>query len=140
MLKIVCRCAAIFIFAFSGCAAPSELGHSPQVRDVQIRGQGDIIPIALHASVGEEIRWHNRLSTPVHLGFLGVNPIKEVECEKGFKTWYGAIKDLVVIQPGEYVGVCFGRGRTIRYNIWTDFADPFHSMSLTAVIYLDGAT
>jgi len=139
MLKTVCRCAAMFILAFSGCAASSGLNEPARIRDVQIHGQGHIIPIELHASVGEEIRWHNRLSTPVHFGFLGVRPINEVGCEQGFKTWYGGIKDLVVIQPGEYVSVCFSRARTHWYNIWTDLADPVRSMSVTGVIYLDGA-
>jgi len=130
----------LFILAFSGCAASLGLDESHRVWDVQIHGQGHIIPIELHASVGEEIRWHNRLSTPIHLGFLGVNPVNAVGCEKGFKTWYGGVKDLVTIHPGEYVSICFTRARTVRYNIWTDLLNPFHSMSMTAFIYLDGAT
>jgi hypothetical protein len=141
MLKHAYVHCAFFILAFSGCAASSGLNESGRIRDVQIHGQGQITPIELHASVGEEIRWHNLLSTPVHLGFLGVKPINnEVGCEKGFKTWYGGVKDLVTIHPGEYVSVCFIRARTVRYNIWTDLSKLFHSMSMTAVIYLDGAT
>lgn len=139
MLKFVCLTATLFILGFFGCAASSGSDKSTRVQDVQIRGEGLITPIELYASVGEEIRWHNLRSTPVHLGFLGMKPIDEVGCEYGFKTWYGGIKDLVTIHPGEYVSVCFSKARTIRYNIWTDLSDPFHSMSLTAVIYLDGA-
>jgi len=139
MMRRACVHCALFILAFSGCAASLGLDESPRVRDVQIHDQGHITPIELHASVGEEIRWHNRLSTLVHLGFLGVNPINEVECEKGFKTWYGGIKDIVTLHPGEYVSVCFSRARTLWYNIWTDLADPVRSMSVTAVIYLDEA-
>lgn len=140
MLKHAYMYCAFFILTFSGCAASSGLSESARIRDVQIHGQGHITPIELHASVGEEIRWHNRLSTPVHLGFLGVKAVNEVGCEKGFKTWYGGVKDFVTIHPGEYVSVCFTRARTVRYNIWTDLLNPFHSMSMTAVIYLDGAT
>ena len=87
--------------------------------------------------VGEEIRWHNQLSVPIHLGLLGVAPIVAAGCDKGFKTWYGTIKDMVAIPAGDFVSVCFLRARTVRYNVWTDISDPFHSMSPTAIIHLD---
>jgi len=58
-----------------------------------------IVPDHLYAAVGEEIRWHNLLSVPVHLGFLGVKPIKEVGCG-GLQDMVWEIKDMVTIHAG----------------------------------------
>lgn len=139
MLKQVGVCCMLFIGALAGCAMSSKVDHPPRVHDIHISGQDAITPVELYAAVGEEIRWHNGLSAPIHLGFLGVTPIKEAGCEKGFKTWFGKIKDVVMIRAGEYVSVCFDRAGTVRYNIWTNIADPVHSMSPTAIIHLDKA-
>ncbi|MGE0643157.1 MAG: hypothetical protein AB7P24_05765 [Nitrospira sp.] len=127
------------VFVVAGCAIFSKAEAPTRVHDIQISDQGSITPLELYASVGDEIRWHNSLSVPIHLGLLGVDPISDVRCDKGFKTWFGTMKDMVKIPAGGYVSVCFQRARTIRYNIWTNIADPFHSMSPTAVIHLDEA-
>lgn len=129
----------LIVFVVTGCGVFSKADPPTRVHDIYINGQDSITPLELYAAVGEEIRWHNQLSVPIHLGLLGVKPIAEVGCDKGFKTWFGAIKDVVVIPAGEYVSVCFLQARTVRYNIWTDIADPFHSMSRTAIIHLDEA-
>ncbi|MDH4098080.1 MAG: hypothetical protein OEW25_12640 [Nitrospira sp.] len=139
MLKQTCVIAVLCLCVFSGCALSSESDAQPRVLDVHIHDRNHIVPDHLYAAVGEEIRWHNLLSVPVHLGFLGVKPIKEVGCGKGFTTWYGGIKDMVMIPAGEYVSVCFTRTGTVRYNIWTDLGDPLHSISPTAVIHLEAA-
>jgi hypothetical protein len=139
MLKQTCVIAVVCLFLFSGCALFSRSEAPPPVLDVHIHDQHNIIPDHLYASVGKEIRWHNLLSVPIHLGFLGVNPIKEVGCGKGFTTWYGGIKDLVKIRAGEYVSLCFTQAGTVRYNIWTDLGDPLHSISPTAVVHLEDA-
>ena len=139
MLKHVGLSSLLFLFVLSGCTFFSKADTPTRVHDIRISDQGLITPIELYAMVGEEIRWHNSLSVPIHLGLLGVDPIVEVRCDKGFKTWFGAIKDMVKIPAGGYVSVCFLQARTVRYNIWTNIADPFHSMSPTAVIHLDEA-
>jgi hypothetical protein len=128
---------ALSIFLLTGCATPSTVDRSARIHDIRISGHALITPVELYATVGDEIRWHNLLEAPIHLGFLGVNPVKEVSCEKGLKTWFGDIKDFVTIRAGDYVSLCFLRSRTVRYNVWTDLADPIHSMSPTAVIHLD---
>jgi hypothetical protein len=139
MLKHICVVAALCLCVFSGCAFSSGSDAPPRVRDVRIHDRTHVVPDHLYAAVGEEVRWHNLLSVPIYLGFLGVNPIKEVGCGKGFTTWYGGIKDLVKIRAGEYVSLCFTRGGTVRYNVWTDLADPLHSISPTAIIQLEEA-
>lgn len=94
-------------------------------------------PLELHADVGDEIRWRNLLSRPVRLGFLGVKRMEDVGCDKGFTTWFGEIRDLVTIPPGDYVSLCFRRTGVVRYNVWTDLADLVRSMSPTAVLRID---
>jgi len=128
---------ALFIFTFTGCAASSHVDPPPRIHHIQIGNQDSITPAELYAVVGEEIRWHNALSVPIRLGLLGVQPIAETGCDKGFTTWFGSMKDMTTIPPGDYVSLCFLRARTVRYNVWTDLADPIHSMSPTAVIHLD---
>lgn len=129
----------LLIFVLTGCSVFSQVDTPPRVHDIQISGKDSITPFELYAAVGEEIRWHNQLSVPIHLGLLGVKPIVEVGCDKGFKTWFGTIKDMVTIPAGDYVSVCFLQARTVRYNVWTDITDPFRSMSRTAIIHLDEA-
>jgi len=126
---------ALFVFVLTGCATFSHIDSPPRIHNIHIDNQGSITPAELYAVVGEEIRWHNALSIPIHLGLLGVHSLAETGCDKGFTTWFGAMKDMITIPPGDYVSLCFLRARTIRYNIWTDLADPVHSMSPTAVIH-----
>lgn len=128
---------ALSIFLLTGCATPSTVDRSARIHDIRISGHALITPVELYATVGDEIRWHNLLEAPIHLGFLGVNPVKKVSCEKGLKTWFGDIKDFVTIRAGNYVSACFQRAGTIRYNVWQDLSDPFHSMSPVGVIHLD---
>ena len=134
----VIRC-AVGIFLFTGCATPSLVDRSVRVHDIHISGPALLSSVEVYAAVGDEIRWHNQLTAPIYLGFLGVSPIKEVGCGKGFTTWYGTIKDLVTIRAGEYVSACFSRAGTLRYNIWTNLADPVRTMSPMAVLYLEKA-
>lgn len=128
---------ALFVSTLTGCVTSSPRDPLPRIHDIQIDSQNSITPADLYAAVGEEIRWHNALSVPIHLGLLGVQPIAGTGCNKGFKTWFGTMKDMVTIPPGDYVSLCFLQARTVRYNIWTNLADPVRSMSPTAVIHLD---
>lgn len=123
----------------SGCGILAKSEPHRSVHDVVIQEVDFLVPKEIRATVGEEIRWHNQLSVPVHLGFLGVRPIKEVSCGKGFTTLFGGIKDIVTIGAGESVSACFSRAGTLKYNMWMDLGDPLHSMSPVAVLYLESA-
>ncbi len=140
MLKHISVSAMLLIFVLTGCSVFSKADTPTRVHDIYINGQDSITPLEVYAVVGEEIRWHNKLSVPIHLGLLGVKPIAEARCDKGFKTWFGAIKDMVRIPAGAYVSLCFPQARTVQYNVWTNIKDPFHSMSPTAIIHLEEAT
>lgn len=131
-------CALLLVLS-SGCGLFSKVETTRVVRDIHIEGQAVMVPGEIRAMVGEEIRWHNELDVPVHIGFLGVRPIKEISCGKGFTTWFGEIKDIVMIRAGDYASACFSQAGTLRYNIWTDLGDPLHTMSPMAVLYLEQA-
>lgn len=139
MLNRVGSSIPLLLVVLVGCTMFSKSVMPLRVHDIHINGQDSINPAELYAVVGEEIRWHNDLSVPNYLGFLGVQPMQQAGCERGFKTWYGAMKDIVRIPAGKYVSLCFLQSRIVQYNIWTDIADPVHSMSPTAVIHLDEA-
>ncbi len=139
MLKRIGSAIPLLLVILVGCTIFPKAVMPLRVHDIHINGQNSITPAELYAVVGEEIRWHNDLSAPIYLGFLSVQPMQQTGCEKGFKTWYGAMKDIVRIPAGQYVSLCFLQPRMVRYNIWTDIADPVNSMSPTAVIHLDEA-
>lgn len=139
MLKGIGSSIPLLCVVLVGCTIFPKEVMPLRVHDIHINGQNSINPVELYAVIGEEIRWHNDLSVPVYLGFLGVHPMQQAGCERGFKTWYGAMKDIVRIPAGQYVSLCFLQSRIVQYNIWTDIADPAHSMSPTAVIHLDEA-
>src|SRR5690349_1827461 len=122
-----------------GCSLFPKAAVPLRVHDIHITGTNGITPADLHAVVGEEIRWHNDLSNPIHLGFLSVPLVEQTGCEKGFTTWWGAMKDIVRIPAGQYVSLCFLQPRKLHYNIWKDIADPIHSISPTAIIRIDKA-
>jgi hypothetical protein len=80
----VVRC-AVGIFLFTGCATPSLVDRSVRVHDIHISGPALLSSVEVYAAVGDEIRWHNQLTVPIYLGFLGVSPIKEVGFGKGWR-------------------------------------------------------
>jgi hypothetical protein len=136
MLKRIGNSIPLLSVVLVGCTIFPKEVMPLRVHNIHINGQHSINPAELYAVVGEEIRWHNDFSAPIYLGFLGVPPMERAGCERGFKTWYGAMKDIVKIPAGQYVSLCFPQSQLVQYNIWTDIADPVHSMSPTAVIHL----
>ena len=53
--------------------------------------------------------------------------------EKGF-TRFGTMQDTAIIQPREYVSICFSQPGTIQYNVWLNPDDPRGSITPTAKI------
>ena len=107
MLKGIGSSIPLLLVVLVGCTMFPKEVMPLRVHDIHINGQNSINPVELYAVVGEEIRWHNDLSVPVYLGFLGVHPMQQAGCERGFKTWYGAMKDIVRIPAGQYVACVF---------------------------------
>ncbi len=116
------------------CTTGPQAGGSGAVRYIQIRH--DFTPSTLYARVGDEIRWHNISPDPIRVGILDNKWREHVTCEKGF-TRFGAMEDLVTIQPQEYVSLCFSKAATVRYNVWLHAQNLKGSMSPTAAIRID---
>lgn len=117
-----------------GCSQNVSVQSTGAVRYVHILDE--VRPQTLYARVGDEIRWLNLQSGPVRVGILHGAWDGHVACEKGFKR-FGAMDDVVVIAPQEYVSLCFAKPATIRYNIWMDAKNLKGSMSPTATIRID---
>lgn len=123
-------CAAITGFAGCGTAATS----TPTVHDVNI--SQDVTPRSLNVQRGDEVRWHNLLTSPVKVGILDNKWQDNILCQKGF-SWFGLMTDLVTVAPNEYVSLCFAKPGTVRYNVWLDPNDLTRSMTPTSTIRID---
>lgn len=125
---------SILLSGILSCTAGPHAGGSGAVRYIQIRH--DVTPSTLYAQVGDEIRWHNLSQDPVRVGILDNKWRDHVACEKGF-TRFGTMKDVVTIQPQEYVSLCFSKAATVRYNVWLHAQNLKGAMSPTAAIRID---
>src|SRR4051794_32540657 len=90
------------ITGFSGCGTAAV--SNSKVHDVNI--SQDVSPRLLNVQRGDEIRWHNLLTSPVKVGILDNKWQDNILCQKGF-MWLGQMNDLVTIAPNEYVSLCF---------------------------------
>lgn len=122
---------SILLLGILSCTTAPHAGGSGAVRYIQIRQ--DFTPSTLYARVGDEIRWHNVSPDPVRVGILDNKWRDHVACEKGF-TRFGAMEDLVTIQPQEHVSLCFSKAATVHYNVWLHAQNLKGSMSPTAAI------
>jgi hypothetical protein len=124
-------CVVLMFVLCSGCV---DLPHTTMKGGIQSINIGDtIVPKELYAGTGDEVRWLNNRDTPVRVGFLGNTELGSISCEKGFRHFW-IIQDIVIIQPHDYVSLCFSRPGKIRYNIWWDLEDPRRGISRTATI------
>ena len=126
--------AALVIVELAGCGAAQDIQRSTTVHYIQIRQQ--ITPRTLYVRRGDEIRWQNLLPGPVQVGLLDTKWREHVICEEGFKR-FGQVEDLVIIQPQEYVSLCFSKTGTVHYNVWLDPGNLTGSMSPTSTIRID---
>src|SRR5512146_2704509 len=126
---------SFLLLGVQGCLRHQETGRAgAAVRYVEIRSE--VTPRTLYAQVGDEIRWQNLSSDPVRIGILDSKWRDHVVCEKGFKR-FGSMEDFVIIQPQEYVSLCFSKATTLRYNVWLDARNLKGPMSPTAAVRID---
>ena len=134
MGRMVLTIGAVLLYLSSACGHRPATASAPVVRAVEISGQ--VVPQELFVLPGEEVRWTNRRANAVRLGFLSVNLLNEVACEKGIATVFGTIRDLVIIPPGGSVSLCFAHFGELKYNVWFDAENPRGAISPTATIYV----
>lgn len=120
----------LLICALSACGHGPATDIPPTVRTIHI---SDVVePQVLLTTAGEEIRWQDLRSNPVHLGFLTMRLLDELGCAKGLTTLLGRDNDLATIPPGESISLCFVRSGKLTYNVWLNAGNPKGAMSRTA--------
>ena len=133
MLRIhMSWCVAMALALLEACAhIPSpEAGRT--VRTVEI--SDEVNPQIMYASPGEEVKWMNARANAVRVGFLDLRLIENHQCENGIVNLFGQVNDLVTIEPGESISLCFNRTGDLRYNVWFDADDPRGAISPTLTI------
>ncbi|HET8720497.1 MAG TPA: hypothetical protein VFM24_00615 [Nitrospira sp.] len=117
-------------------------GHAPStepariVRTIEIANQ--VNPQVLYVSPGEEVRWMNARPNAVRVGFLNMRLVEDHRCEKGVVNLFGQPNDLVTIDPGDSISLCFARTGDLRYNVWFDPEDPRGAISPTLTVSIRG--
>lgn len=125
---------AVIFIVLGGCELSQTRPEDAAVHNVHIGDE--VTPKFLSVQRGDEIRWHNLRPQPVKIGLLDIKWRDHLVCEKGFKR-FGQVDDLVVIQPQEYVSLCFSHTGTVRYNVWLDPNNLTGSMTPTSTIRID---
>lgn len=119
----------------SACGHRPATDVQPTVRTILI---SEVVePEVLYTTAGEEIRWQNLRSSPVRLGFLTMRLLDELACEKGVRTFFGQVNDLVTIPPGQSISLCFVRSGDLQYNVWFDERNPKGTISRTATVRVE---
>jgi hypothetical protein len=106
------------------------------VREIRIADA--VTPALMRVSLGEEIQWINARSASVRIGFLTMRLLDELACEKGVKTLFGQVNDLITIPAGESISLCFGRVGELKYNVWFEPENPRGRISPTATVRIEG--
>lgn len=118
-----------------GCGHQVPAPEEPPVREIRIAD--GVTPDRMYAEAGEEIRWTNVRATPVRIGFLTTRLFDEVGCEKGVRTIFGKVDDLITIPPGGSISVCFERMGELKYNVWFEPENPRGPISPTATVRIE---
>lgn len=112
----------VFISLFLTLVACQNLPHfsrSGEVREIAIRDR--LSDAAIQVNAGDEIRWTNKLMTPVRITFSDY-VLNELSCRSHFEGHFysGADTDL---QPNESASLCFDKPGTIRYIVRIKLGD-----------------
>lgn len=135
MTRISVGLSILLIAALSACGHRPATQVQPILRTILI---SDVVqPEMLYTTAGEEIRWQNVRSSPVRLGFLSMRLLDELACDKGVRTFFGQVNDLITIPPGESISLCFVRSGDLQYNVWFDEKNPKGTISRTATVRIE---
>ena len=118
-----------------GCGHRAVDAGPSLVREIRIADA--VTPTLMRVSLGEEIQWINARSASVRIGFLTMRLLDELACEKGVKTLFGQVNDLITIPAGESISLCFGRVGELKYNVWFEPDNPRGPISPTATVRIE---
>ena len=137
MRRIRLSVCLVIAIAFSpACGHSPSTGVARTVRTVEISQQ--VSPPVIYVSPGDEVRWMNVRSNTVRVGFLNLRLVEDHQCQKGVVDLFGQVNDLITIDPGESISLCFARTGDFRYNVWFDADDPRGAISPTMTISIRG--
>ena len=101
------------VLTFAACQSLPHFSSSGKVRDITITDRSSAAAVQVNA--GDEIRWTNRLMTPVRITFLDYVPDK-LSCRNNFSGHFYSGAEAVLL-PNESAGLCFDKLGTIRYIV-----------------------
>ena len=99
----------------AACQSLPSFSRSGEVRDIAIRER--LSDAAIQVNAGDEIRWTNKMRTPVRITFSDyVYVLDKLSCRSNFGGHFynGADTDL---QPNESASLCFHKPGAIRYVV-----------------------
>ncbi len=103
----------LMLAMLAACQSSPGFSRSGEVREVAI---GDRLSAsAIEVNAGDEIRWTNKMMTPVRITFSDY-VLDKLSCRSNFEGHFysGADTDL---QPNESASLCFHKPGTIRYVV-----------------------
>jgi hypothetical protein len=110
----------ILIIIFGGiflmltaCQDLPSVSRSGAVKDISISAPSSTTVIQVNS--GDEIRWTNRLMTPVRITFLDY-VLNRLSCRSNFGGHFYSGAD-TALQPNESASLCFRKPGTIRYVV-----------------------
>lgn len=104
--------ASLFL-ALAACQSLPSFSRSGEVRDIAI--SNSLSAAAILVNVGDEIRWTNKLMTPVRIIFLDY-VLNKLSCRSNFGGHFYSGAD-AALQPNESASLCFYKPGTIRYVV-----------------------
>ncbi|MFM8550702.1 MAG: hypothetical protein ACKOCD_00040 [Nitrospiraceae bacterium] len=137
LLAAAVGCAVAVLLLHTGCALAPETSRTGKVHEIKVGEQ--ITPMELVVRVGDEIRWLNLRSVPVHVGILNATSLRDVSCAKNFRR-FGLVQDFVTIQPLQSASLCFEVAGSVQFNVWFDVNNLRGNISRTAKIWVLGAS
>lgn len=101
------------VLALVACQSLPHFSRSGAVVDIAIRDRLSAATIQVNA--GDEIRWTNKLMTPVRITFLDYVPDK-LSCRHNFNGHFYSGAE-AALPPNESASLCFDKPGTIRYIV-----------------------
>lgn len=117
MFKTTTKRSAAVIAAgcmLGGCASLPEISRTQAVHDVEV--EDELAPVELYADPGDEIRWVNLRKEPILVQIADLEK-DDLECQRGFANWRGALLESIEVEPNETVSLCFKDPGQVRYNV-----------------------
>jgi hypothetical protein len=109
----------LMLAILTACQSLPGFSRSGEVKDIAIGGGASIT--AIQVTGGDEIRWTNKLRTPVRITFSDY-VLDKLSCRSNFSGHFYSGAD-TALQPNESASLCFYKPGTIRYVVRMDLGN-----------------